>query len=1054
MLRRFFLSVLIIMALPAALVHASEVETDQLIISEYVHLPGNNGGDKALELYNGTNETIDLSEYQIVLYVNGANIGDSKNVKSETLWGTLEPRETFILINRNAQEDLMIEPFQTSTLPTFNGDDAVVLRHNGEIIDRFGQVGLGEVFSGGSTGPEVWSRKFEVTTGDPNAEASFDIYEEWTYQGEAHTLGKHGGGSVSSDDTGTLSITEAREVSDAFVTTEGVVTARHNNTLHIEDGAAGIAIFRQSQLSNVSIGDRITVSGTRADYGNLKQITDPTLIAINGTEEVVPTVIDASENFYDYESQLVTVEDVYLNDGSTAGADATNYPVEGYNLVVRDENTAFDLEVGKRYSSITGTLIVYNDTWQLLPRTSEDVAGDVNQAHTPKSNVFPSRVALGTTIELSSESADAEIYYTFNGSVPTTNDYHYTEPIVLDEPGSVTITAIAFSETLDASQVAQWTYDVNDGEYIFIHEVQGERHISPFDGAHVSDVYGIVTFYYQDRGNHYFHMQTPDELTDENPNTSEGIIVFSSSEHPLVEVGDEVMVSGEVQEFYIDGFDDRRRTDLPVTQINARETVGGEIVVMSRGNVLPAPMVIEDEDIPLEIASPEHFSDGLEDMYFDRDAYAIDFWESMEGMRVQINDAYAVSPQMHGDVITVINDEQINTDNGGVLLTEEGPMSNLVHFRMFDNRKARDFPVKTGDMFEGPLIGHVSYAYQHYKLNIDLEEMQEAFVDGDTVAEITSIEPHSDQLTIASYNLENFSASEEQTSNDKAEKLARAFVDDMKAPDIIGVTEVQDADGPVDSGDPSAAASYARLVETIAEYGGPEYEFVHIDPIDGADGGQPGANIQTGFLYNPERVTFNDTVPHGTALDAVSYQNGQLTLNPGRINPESEILNSTRKPLVAQFSFQGEDVLVIVNHWNSKLGDEPHWGQVQPADTGSEDKRIAISLLVQDFVREVMSENPDANIVSVGDFNAFQWEESLLIQEDEFFTNMIHKIPEYQRYSYIYNGSSQVLDHIFVSNHLVDSTTIDIVKINTDFTDMHGRASDHDPVMIQTDFSE
>ena len=127
---------------------------------------------------------------------------------------------------------------------------------------------------------------------------------------------------------------------------------------------------------------------------------------------------------------------------------------------------------------------------------------------------------------------------------------------------------------------------------------------------------------------------------------------------------------------------------------------------------------------------------------------------------------------------------------------------------------------------------------------------------------------------------------------------------------------------------------------------------------------------------------------------------------------------------------------------------------MQPADTGSEDKRIAISLLVQDFVREVMNENPYANIVSVGDFNAFQWEESLLIQEDEFFTNMIHKIPEYQRYSYIYNGNSQVLDHIFVSNHLVDSTTIDIVKINTDFTDMHGRASDHDPVMIQIDFPE
>ena len=46
------------------------------------------------------------------------------------------------------------------------------------------------------------------------------------------------------------------------------------------------------------------------------------------------------------------------------------------------------------------------------------------------------------------------------------------------------------------------------------------------------------------------------------------------------------------------------------------------------------------------------------------------------------------------------------------------------------------------------------------------------------------------------------------------------------------------------------------------------------------------------------------------------------------------------------------------------------------------------------------------------------------------------------------------MDHILVSNHLVDQTEIDILHINADFTDMAGRASDHDPVLVQIGFEE
>ena len=66
-------------------------------------------------------------------------------------------------------------------------------------------------------------------------------------------------------------------------------------------------------------------------------------------------------------------------------------------------------------------------------------------------------------------------------------------------------------------------------------------------------------------------------------------------------------------------------------------------------------------------------------------------------------------------------------------------------------------------------------------------------------------------------------------------------------------------------------------------------------------------------------------------------------------------------------------------------------------------------------------------------------------------TNLVNFVPMNQRYSYVYQGNSQTLDHIFVSNHLAPHAKLDMVHVNSDFTDMSGRASDHDPLLVQLD---
>ena len=63
---------------------------------------------------------------------------------------------------------------------------------------------------------------------------------------------------------------------------------------------------------------------------------------------------------------------------------------------------------------------------------------------------------------------------------------------------------------------------------------------------------------------------------------------------------------------------------------------------------------------------------------------------------------------------------------------------------------------------------------------------------------------------------------------------------------------------------------------------------------------------------------------------------------------------------------------------------------------------------------------------------------------------MIDKVPATDRFTYMYQGNSQVLDHILVSNRLVESAEVDIVHINSPFAD---QISDHDPVLVQVNLS-
>ncbi|MEH7382274.1 5'-nucleotidase C-terminal domain-containing protein [Bacillus sp. JJ1533] len=844
-----------------------------------------------------------------------------------------------------------------------------------------------------------------------------------------------------------ISIAEARTQGTGSATVKGIVTATLKNTIHIQDETAAIAV-RPTSL-NVQLGDEITVSGSLQEYRGLLQLDTATLIEKTEDKGVPDPVELAGANVKEEnESKLALVKKVELinvNKGN-GWANYTAKAEDGTEFLVRDEKGTLELSVGTTYDSITGIVQQFDQDYQIIPRGQADIIADATKVQ-PVSASHPSgTVPTGTKVTLSTTTEGAEIYYTTNGTEPTSeNGQTYNEPITVDQ--NLTIKAIAVKDGLTASDVKEYTYQVYDAEEINIHDIQGESHESPLKNVKVENVKGIVTYTYKIGSGNYFHMQTPDDQKDNNPKTSEGIVVYTGNQ-ANVKIGNLVSVTGTVDEYHIDGYNNTKQdTDLPVTQINARDDRGGIVTVIEETVELPEPIKITSENLPNQVIDNDSFAE------FDPEEDAIDFWESVEGMLVEVGAVKAVAPQEHGDLITVLEDRETDTIHGGVLLTEDNANPDRIQFKMYDNSAARDFQVATGDKFTGPITGVVNYGFQNFKIYVDLEDLQSKHVVGEAKPETTTIVKEEDKLTIASYNLENFSNNTKETTDDKAQKLARAFVQDMESPDIIGVTEVQDNNGQ-SAGDAAANESYERLIQAIVAAGGPEYEYLNIDPINNEDGGAPNANIRVGFLYNPDRVSLPEGISAGDATTAVGYENGKLTHNPGRIDPTNPAFDNSRKPLAAQFTFQGEDVVVIVNHWNSKSGDTPLFGSTQPPVYASEVQRKQIANIVYDFIEEIKADNPDANIVSVGDYNDYQFSDAMKIFEGELMTNMINHVEQSDRYTYLFQGNSQVLDHIVVSNNLVRSTEIDILHINADFTDMAGRASDHDPVMVQVDLKD
>ncbi|HEU4364162.1 MAG TPA: endonuclease/exonuclease/phosphatase family protein [Candidatus Krumholzibacteria bacterium] len=548
--------------------------------------------------------------------------------------------------------------------------------------------------------------------------------------------------------------------------------------------------------------------------------------------------------------------------------------------------------------------------------------------------------------------------------------------------------------------------------------IQGSAHHSPLAGRSVT-TRGVVTVV-TPAG---FHLQDP--LGDGDNATSDGLFIYTGAP-PAVLPGDDVEVSGSIVEF-LPGND---AENLTVTEMHPES-----VRILARDRPLPIPALVGGSGRipPLEVIDDDAMSS------YEPSLDGIDFWESLEGMRVRLAAPRVVGPtNAFGEFWVAVANGYSGMSTQGTL-TAAPRDANPERVQIDDALLSTPMPsFHAGDTMDD-IVGVVGYRFGCFEVTPSVEPLAAARGPG---AETVSLPTSRSTLTIATLNVRNLAPGDA----DRMPRIADIVVRHLGAPAILALQEIQDSSGPVDDGVVEATATLDTLIAAIRRAGGPSYHAREVAPADGVDGGAPGGNIRVAALFDSTRAVFVDRAGPATATAAVPATDGvALTVSPGRVAPDHPAWNDARKPLAAEFRVRGVPVFLVVCHFSSRGGTTPEFGAQQPPLDPRADKRFAQAAIVRDFVQSILRIDQGARVVVAGDFNDDIFSGALApLSSSTALYDLLWRLPEEERYSYVFQGNAHAYDRILVSPALVAGGAVDVVHVAAG---MAGAASDHDPVV-------
>ncbi|MBX3481148.1 MAG: hypothetical protein KF842_12175 [Caulobacter sp.] len=811
--------------------------------------------------------------------------------------------------------------------------------------------------------------------------------------------------------------------------------------------ASGTLSFTQggalTQTVSVTINGDIDIESDESFFVNLSNVVDSVGIATVNDGQAVGTIIN--DDF----PPTVSVSDAVVVEGD----DGTVSLI--FTVTRNDPDSEFTVD----YATSDGTATVADNDYDAASGTLSFTAGG------PLSQTVTVTVHGDTVIE-GDETVQLTLSNLVNGSHEENDGFNRVlvtdTTTILDGTGTGVI--------------------LND-EALKIYDIQGAGHTSAYADQVVTTI-GIVTAI--DKDNNAYWIQ--DATGDGDNATSDGVYVFIGGVNTLpadIVVGAEVRVTGTVKEYVASS------GDLSLTEITSLS----DQTVLSTGNDLPAAVVIGNLANGADRAPPlVNIGDDETNGVYDPVHDGIDFWESLEGMRVTLQEVHTVSPQRtsFGEVMVTmdVGDNPSLNSRGGLTISDDSPDGTNPADKVFDFNPERiqlDDEALGGSVgaitsvgqTAGDVTGVVGYGFGFYDVNVT---QAVTFAPSTLEREVSTLDENFDRIRISTFNVQNLAplglnGGDGVTTQAKLDALADAIIHNLKAPEIIGLQELQDASGTTNNGVVDASLTVTQLINTIINRGGPHYTAVLSDPVNGTEGGVPGGNIQVAYLYLADVVTptaDNNLTPAGGA-----YPDVYKFPTADRIGTGDPDFSSTRKSLPIEWSpvgYTGElggTFYTINNHFSSKGGSATLLGSNLDHELYDEfmnsgsTKREAQAEAVKAFIDAILSDGDATNdkIVALGDFNDFQFFPVIEIITGEIVRTsigndtvastyesgvqilkaLIETLPVEERYSYNFDGNAQALDQIVATLNLLQGAIYDIVHINSEFST---QLSDHDPTVV------
>lgn len=581
-------------------------------------------------------------------------------------------------------------------------------------------------------------------------------------------------------------------------------------------------------------------------------------------------------------------------------------------------------------------------------------------------------------------------------------------------------------------------------------QIQGTGFNAALEGQTVT-TRGVVIADLEESGRDGFFIQQPN--CDGDPATSDGIFVYDRGQD-FVSAGDEVIVRGRVKEFF-----------------GLTEIVLDDVEIVSSGNPLPEAVEL---DPPADLSASQQY------------------FEALEGMLVRVEVTRVVGPTNRFGEFAVVTADAID----GRHVLEDGPLGEIF---LVDDAGIGPFDLKVGDNVLG-LEGPLDYSFGNYKLQLirgptivvapdpakvgdldgdeDLDLDDRALLEGRLGEDASGVDDAADldgdrritdadlaawdamyaeltlapnEYTVATFNVENLfddivDPGKTQTRDAssllspaelelKLDKLAETIHDELREPTILGLQEVEKLE---------LLEALAARPEIETDYGAVLLQ------------GPDGRGINVGLMYDRDRVTVleSEQLQGCTTLSPDTGGPGVPCDTDGDGTTDGNLLFS-RPPLLVRLVVSpaggegtGDVLWVIVAHFKSKRG----------GVEVTEPRRVEQARFLAGMVNELLAETPGARVIVLGDLNDFPGSAPInTLTTEAPLENLWEQVTEAERYSFIFNGLAEVLDHVLITPALAPNfQRIEPIHTNADFPhswsevpDTGRRSSDHDPVLVR-----